>query len=110
MGFRYTATWQADDVMRDRMNKGRCFVAIEGGALVGTLTLYFPASHLRAEYYRREGSAALLLHHQFHRLDNPLGVRQGGVFVDRVEADVDVVLRNQLRRREEVAPTLRVGS
>jgi len=57
MGFRYTATWQGDDVTRDRMNKGRCFVAIEGGALVGTLTLYFPASHLGAEYYHREGVA-----------------------------------------------------
>lgn len=57
MGFRYTATWQGDDVTRDRIRTGRCYVALEDGALVGTLTLYFPASHLGAEYYHREGVA-----------------------------------------------------
>ena len=37
MGLRYMATHQSDEVTRERVSQGECYVALVGGALVGTI-------------------------------------------------------------------------
>ncbi len=56
MGFRYTATWQDDDITLRRLTRGVAFVAEHGGAIVATVTLYpdaGPAAH--CEWYATPG-------------------------------------------------------
>lgn len=42
MGLRYLATYQSVDVTRERVEKGRCFVAVKDEKLVGTICYYPP--------------------------------------------------------------------
>jgi len=47
-----------------------------------------------------------LAHYDVDRVDHLLHVWQRGVLVDWVEADVDVFADDELRRRQEVIPSL----
>jgi GNAT superfamily N-acetyltransferase len=42
MGLRYLATHQTEDVTRRRITAGRCFVAVAGDRIVGTINYAFP--------------------------------------------------------------------
>lgn len=52
-GMRFVATYQSEEVTRDRINRGTCFVAERRGELVGTITLYPPEPHCPAVLYRQ---------------------------------------------------------
>ena len=60
MGFRYTATWQGDDITARRIARGECWLAVdETGTYLGTVTYYGPSSEKPKEcaYYQRAGLA-----------------------------------------------------
>lgn len=54
MGLRYLATHQDDEVTRDRILSGSCYVVEAIGRVVGTVTLYGPGSaNGRTPWYER---------------------------------------------------------
>lgn len=59
MGFNYTAVDQSDDVTRDRIARGDCLVAVEGTALVGTITFYAPEQSMGCPWYERAEVATI---------------------------------------------------
>jgi len=40
MGLKYLATWQSEDITKQRVDKGTCFVAVVDGRIAGTITYY----------------------------------------------------------------------
>jgi GNAT superfamily N-acetyltransferase len=42
MGFNYTGSYQDDEITRQRISRGECYVLVEGGALIGSIMLYPP--------------------------------------------------------------------
>jgi GNAT superfamily N-acetyltransferase len=56
MGLRFVATHQDVEVTRSRVSGGQCFVAVEDGELIGTLTVYLPEGD-ESGYYARPGVA-----------------------------------------------------
>jgi GNAT superfamily N-acetyltransferase len=57
-GLRFTAVDQPESKTRERIAKGRCFVATLDGAIVGTI-LYYPPNPIGiSEWYRRPGVAS----------------------------------------------------
>lgn len=52
-GLRYVATHQSPDVTAARISRGECFVAADGGRLVGTITLIPPGRGRACAYYER---------------------------------------------------------
>ncbi len=56
-GLRFTAVDQSEAKTRERIAKGRCFVAVSDGAVVGTVTYYPPGANLDSAWYRRPGVA-----------------------------------------------------
>lgn len=59
MGLRYMATHQSDDVTRERAESGECWVAVSGGAFVGTI-LFKPAERTNGSpWLDRPGVASL---------------------------------------------------
>lgn len=59
MGLKFVASYQDDDVTRDRINDGKCYVAVHNGTIVATVTFYakpsgFPNS---PDLYRQDGVA-----------------------------------------------------
>lgn len=56
-GLRFTAVDQSEDKTRERIAKGRCFVAELDGVVVGTITYYPPGANLDSTWYRRPGVA-----------------------------------------------------
>ena len=59
MGLKFSATRQDDNVTLERIQDGKCFVAVYDGCLVGTITYYFPvlARHKRTPWLERPGVA-----------------------------------------------------
>jgi predicted N-acetyltransferase YhbS len=58
-GLRYMATHQSDDVTRQRVASGNCFVAVESGTVIGTI-LYRPAAKTRGTpWYDRPDVASI---------------------------------------------------
>jgi GNAT superfamily N-acetyltransferase len=58
-GLRYLATHQSDDVTRDRVALGQCFVVLAGDALVGTI-LFRPAVNTKGSpWYNRPDVASI---------------------------------------------------
>ena len=57
MGLNYTAVDQDQAVTRRRTERGTCFVAVSGGTIVGTVTVYHPGRLTVCEWYRRPGTA-----------------------------------------------------
>lgn len=82
MGFRYLATWQNEQVTRERAEKGECYVALADGRTAGTVTLYPPGREADCEYYRRPGVA---MFGQFAVEPEMQGRGIGRLLLDRVE-------------------------
>ena len=59
MGFNYTAVDQSEDVTRKRVSRGKCLVALDGGALIGTLTVYPPGRSGGCPCYERPDVATI---------------------------------------------------
>jgi hypothetical protein len=57
MGLNFTAVDQPEAVTQRRVERGCCFVAVVGDALVGTVTVYPPGRVLVCDWYRRAGTA-----------------------------------------------------
>jgi GNAT superfamily N-acetyltransferase len=57
MGLNFTAVDQPEAVTQRRVERGYCFVAVVGDALVGTVTVYPPGRVLVCDWYRRAGTA-----------------------------------------------------
>jgi GNAT superfamily N-acetyltransferase len=56
-GLHFTAVDQPESKTRERIAKGRCFVAMLDGAIVGTITYYPPRPDAISSWYRRPGVA-----------------------------------------------------
>jgi predicted N-acetyltransferase YhbS len=54
-GLRYLATHQSAEITRERLTSGYPLVALAGGAIVGTATLYPPDAASPCELYRQPG-------------------------------------------------------
>lgn len=54
-GFRFHATFQDETVTLERANEGVCFVALDGGTLVGTIAARPPAPEDSCPFYREPG-------------------------------------------------------
>ena len=62
MGLRYVATWQDEEITRDRIGRAECFIALDRGELVGTIAFESAPVTRGCEYYDRPGVASF---HQF---------------------------------------------
>ncbi len=58
MGLRFWATWQTDDITLERVQSGRCYVAINERRVIGTITYYYPIRHKGTPWYERPDVAA----------------------------------------------------
>jgi GNAT superfamily N-acetyltransferase len=58
-GLRFVATWQGDEITRDRLESGEGFVAVLEGRIVGTVTLSRPRATDAESFYSRPGVAYL---------------------------------------------------
>ncbi|AOJ29996.1 GNAT family N-acetyltransferase [Burkholderia seminalis] len=59
MGLNCTCVEQDEDVTRRRAEAGECYVAVRGGRVVGTATLYATDPSSACSLYRREGVASV---------------------------------------------------
>ncbi len=59
MGFNYTAVDQTEDVTRSRIARGHCLVAIDDGALVGTIMVHPPGRSAGCPCYERPDVATI---------------------------------------------------
>ena len=59
MGFNYTAVDQSEDVTRKRIARGLCLVAVDGGALVGTIMFHPPGRSGGCPCYERPDVATI---------------------------------------------------
>jgi len=59
MGLNCTCVDQGEDVTRRRAEAGECFVAVCGGRVIGTATLYATDPDSACSLYRREGVASV---------------------------------------------------
>jgi GNAT superfamily N-acetyltransferase len=59
MGFNYTAVDQTEDVTRSRIARGLCLVAVDGGALVGTIMFHPPGRSAGCPCYERADVATI---------------------------------------------------
>lgn len=59
MGLHYTAVDQSESKTRERIGRGRCFVAEFDGAIVGTILYYPPNRSTPVAYYSRQGVAVV---------------------------------------------------
>lgn len=57
MGLRFVGTWQDAELTKKRLEAGECYVAVVGGVVVGTITLYLPESHPECAHYDLPGVA-----------------------------------------------------
>jgi GNAT superfamily N-acetyltransferase len=77
MGFNYTAVDQTEDVTRQRIEHGTCFVAESAGRLLGTVTYKPPGinsacAHYKAPFVATIGQFAVLPPFQGHGLGSKL--------------------------------------
>jgi GNAT superfamily N-acetyltransferase len=59
MGLNCTCVDQSVAMTRERIEKGACYVAVCGGRLVGTITLYAPGPNAKIAWYRRQAVASV---------------------------------------------------
>ena len=59
MGLRYLATHQSEDVTRARIAKRRCFVAVSGDRVVGTVSYGFPDPWPGVPWFSQPGVASV---------------------------------------------------
>jgi GNAT superfamily N-acetyltransferase len=52
-GLRFLATWQDDERTRRRIAEGECYLACDGGAVVGTVLLRGPGASRGTPWYER---------------------------------------------------------
>ena len=57
MGFNYTGTYQDEATTLERVAEGECYVMLEGGKIIGTITLCLPPFRWAGEsgWYTRSG-------------------------------------------------------
>lgn len=82
MGFNYTAVDQTEDVTRSRIARGRCLVAIDDGALVGTVMVHPPGRSAGCPCYERPDVATI---GQFGVLPGRQGAGTGTRLLRRAE-------------------------
>lgn len=82
MGLRYVATWQDEQVTRRRIENAECWVAEQGGRIVGTITLYPPGRGKGHAFYERPDVAKI---GQFGVEPGLQGTGIGSRLMDRVE-------------------------
>lgn len=58
MGLHYVATRQSDDVTRERIAQGTCYVAVQGGRICGTILFRNQAQTAGCEWYDRPDVAS----------------------------------------------------
>lgn len=56
-GRHYVATHQSVEVTRQRVSRGECWVAVDDGSILGTITIRPPGQGRGCDYYEREGVA-----------------------------------------------------
>ena len=56
-GLRFTAVDQTETTTRARIERGRCFVAVLNGEIIGTITFYSPSPNAVSAWYRLPGVA-----------------------------------------------------
>lgn len=59
MGFNYTAVDQTEEVTRSRIARGHCLVAVDDGALVGTIMFHPPGRSAGCPCYERPDVATI---------------------------------------------------
>ena len=59
MGFNYTAVDQVEDMTRERIARGLCLVAVDGGKLVGTIMFLAPGRSAGCSCYERPDVATI---------------------------------------------------
>ena len=59
MGLRYLATHQSEDVTRARVAKRKCFLAVSGDRVVGTVSYGFPDPWPGVSWFSRPGVASV---------------------------------------------------
>lgn len=59
MGLQYLATRQPEEVTRRRIGKGKCFVAVSGTRIIGTVTYCFPPSWPQVPWFNQPGVASV---------------------------------------------------
>lgn len=75
LGLNYTATYQDETVTLERMEKGRCFLLIDAGQIIGTI-IFYDHDHLQRQKkcaylgqfgidprYKRKGLGTLLMNY-----------------------------------------------
>ena len=82
MGFNYTAVDQTEDVTRSRIARGRCLVAVDAGALVGTIMVHPPGRSAGCPCYERPDVATI---GQFGVLPGRQGTGTGTRLLRRAE-------------------------
>ena len=82
MGFNYTAVDQPEEVTRKRTARGDCLVAVEGTALIGTVTLYPPGTSKGCSCYERSDVAVI---GQFGVLPDVQGRGVGNLLLNEAE-------------------------
>jgi GNAT superfamily N-acetyltransferase len=53
-GMQFLASHQTVETTQKRCQRGQCFVAVEGGAILGSIALYGPTPTSTCPWYRRE--------------------------------------------------------
>ncbi len=59
MGIPCSCASQSPEMTRQRISRGECFVALHGGVIVGTITLYPPDASSASAHYRNDRVATL---------------------------------------------------
>jgi GNAT superfamily N-acetyltransferase len=57
MGLRFWATWQTEDITLERATSGKCYVAVQDGHFIATITYYYPIRHQDTPWYSQPGVA-----------------------------------------------------
>lgn len=82
LGFRYWGTWQSEDDTRRRCSQGLCLVAVDAGALVGTVLLKSVFDSSDPPLYHQPGTRVIS---QFAVLPSRQGERIGARLLDAAE-------------------------
>jgi GNAT superfamily N-acetyltransferase len=84
LGLRYTATWQSDEITRSRASRGECYLLLDAGEYIATVTLEPTASKSKGSaWFAREGVASF---HQFAVSPRYQGKGLGGQILNFIES------------------------